>query len=225
MNILTALALSLLTILPQSAVSKELAANCCKVLDPPAWLTRDQLSDIADRVERKLGWDIRRVQLIFHKSQDSLLKASKLSFPIRAFFRKKDQTVHLGAKITATNLSEILGHELVHVIFFQKYKDAIPNWLNEGLANHIGSGILVDYRWLKTQTLKDVTGLNHPNSDDSGSRYHYQASTAAVEMIAAKCSLNDLLMLSVGRSLESYLKTFCHIDDVNGAFRKWVSSH
>ena len=80
----------------------------------------------------------------------------------------------------------VIGHELVHVILRQKYKGAIPGWLEEGLANYTGKmGGKVDYKWLQTQPKVDVMTLSHPFSGSVGFRYHYIASTGVMEMIAS----------------------------------------
>ena len=205
------------------AAPKEMTLNCCIIANPPAWLARESARDVVERVQRQLGWDIRRIRVFFYSDERSFANEQTLGFSTRAFFRPKDQTVHVSTKVTEKNFSSVFGHELVHVIFFQKYKKAIPRWLEEGLANVIGGEEKVDYAWLAKQPLVDVTTLVHPNSDGSGSRYHYQASTAAAEMIADRCRMNDLLMLSVGKRLEDYLSTFCKIADVNASFRTWVA--
>ena len=204
------------------AAPKEMTLNCCIIANPPSWLARESARDTVKRVQHQLGWDIRRIHVFFYSDERSFSSEQTLGFSTRAFFRPKDQTVHLSTKVNEQNFSSVFGHELVHVIFFQKYQKAIPRWLEEGLANFIGGEEKVDYGWLAKQPLGDVTTLIHPNSDSSGSRYHYQASTAAAEMIADRCRMNDLLMLSVGKRLEDYLSTFCKIPDVNAAFRTWV---
>ena len=47
-------------------------------------------------------------------------------------------------------------------------------------------------------------------------------SKALVEMISKKCDLSDLLQLSVGKNLDSYLGTFCEIKDLNQSFTMWL---
>jgi hypothetical protein len=131
----------------------------------------------------------------------------------------------------------------VHIIVFQKYKSAIPAWLDEGLANYAADRRNVSYAWLKTQPYRDVSTLVHPfekaRTDESGpykvgsavgsgpdrARYHYEASTAVMEMIATHCDIHDLLQLSVGKKLETYLSTYCGINDVNAEFKAWLASH
>jgi hypothetical protein len=41
-------------------------------------------------------------------------------------------------------------------------------------------------------------------------------------MIASRCPFNELLQLSVGKNLESYLATFCSTSDLNGDVKKWI---
>jgi hypothetical protein len=50
------------------------------------------------------------------------------------------------------------------------------------------------------------------------------ASTALIEMIDKKCGLDDMLGLSVGSKLESYLATSCEMPDINAAFDQWLKS-
>jgi len=114
----------------------------------------------------------------------------------------------------------------VHIIIYQKYKEAIPKWLEEGLANYLAKQGQVNYQWLAAHPFpKDVRGLTHPYDGDVDSiHYHYMASQALVEMIAKKCDLTNLLRLSVGRNLDAYLDTYCEIKDLNAAYQKWVKA-
>jgi hypothetical protein len=49
-----------------------------------------------------------------------------------------------------------------------------------------------------------------------------QLSTATVDMLAHRCNLKDLLMLTTGAKLTDYLETFCKIKDINADVREWV---
>jgi hypothetical protein len=135
-----------------------------------------------------------------------------------------ENDIHLGPKVTNENFDTIFGHEMSHIISFQKYKGAIPQWLEEGVANHVAQAAQVDYIWLVSRPFpEDVKKLVHPfSSDFEGARYHYMASQALIEMIASKCDLKNLLRLSVGRKMDNYLKTYCEIKDLNSDFKKWV---
>ena len=70
----------------------------------------------------------------------------------------------------------------------------------------------------------DVHQLVHPlvGSIDE-IHYHYMASQALIEMSAAKCDLRNLLRLSVGRKMESYLDTYCGLPDLTGEFKNWIN--
>src|SRR5262249_35255273 len=140
-----------------------------------------------------------------------------------AFYRRSDRTIHLGPAVKSGNFDRVFAHELVHVVFHQKYKGAIPQWLEEGLANHVSGEGIVDYRWLAKQPYRDVTTLSPPFHGDTDPDYDYAASTALVEMISKRCSLSDLLQLSVGKKLESYLATFCEIHNVNRDLWDWIA--
>ena len=138
--------------------------------------------------------------------------------------RYKDQTIHLGPNVNSKNFDVVFGHELVHIIFHQKYKGAIPKWLEEGLASHLSQKQKVNYKKLAKHPFpKDIRQLTHPfKSTLTETMYHYRASQALAEMIEAKCDLTNLLRLSVQRKMENYLKSYCEIKDLNSAFKEWV---
>ena len=146
--------------------------------------------------------------------------------------RGRDLTVHLGPRVTDLNFDPTFAHELVHVILRQKYRDAVPKWLEEGLANHLAYPAArrpkLDYRWLAARPFPpDVRQLTHPFRERSADAVHaqYVASEALVEMIAKRCDLTNLLRLSVGKGMEGYLETYCQIKDLNADYRRWVKSH
>jgi hypothetical protein len=190
---------------------------------PPPWLTESMVEKATRPVQDFLQWDIKRIKAFYHLEEAEFQKLHRAGPTVKAFFLKTDSTLHLGPGVTAKNFQPIFAHELVHAIFFQKHKSAIPKWLEEGLANYLGKVGSVDYAWLATQPFREVATLTHPTEDPLGLRFHYQTSTALVEMISSKCSLGDLMMLSVGRKVESYLATLCEIPDVNAAYRSWVA--
>jgi phage terminase large subunit-like protein len=168
--------------------------------------------------------------MVWHPDQAEFLKAHGFDSSVVAFSLKTDNSVHLGPAVTSENFDTLFGHELVHIILYQKYKGAVPKWLEEGLANYLsnnrrGSLWKVDYSWLATQPPRDVLTLGHPfkGAVQGNARFHYQASHALMEMIASHCTVTDLLQLSVSKKLESYLPTLCEISDVNAEFRKWVA--
>lgn len=205
-----------------SAQGEELLTNFIRFPRPPGWLSSSMVEKATGPIQDFLQWDIRRIQAYWHADQTEFETLHGMGPGTHAFFRRSDSTLHLGPQVGAQNFQPIFQHELVHAIFFQKYKGAIPTWMEEGLANYLGKTGPVDYLWLSQQPYRDVTSLSHPARDHSGSRFHYQASQAVTEYIASKCSLHDLLELSVGKKLETYLSTFCEISDVNAGFQKWV---
>jgi hypothetical protein len=206
------------------AFGHEIRTNTVTMPEAPAWLTASRVERVVDRVQSKLEWDIRRVSVRWYSDPAAFQKAHGFDASVQAFARKQDGSVHLGPKTTQENFDAVFGHELAHIVLGQKYKTAIPNWLEEGLANYVAQKGSVDYAWLATQPRRDVRTMNHPfaASAPAGARYHYQASTALIEMLAAKCSLADLLQLSVGKKLENFLATYCQIPDVNAAFDQWL---
>lgn len=212
------------------AVSAEISTNAAAFSNSPSWLTASRVNRVVDQIQRYLEWDIRKVQVIWYYDQASFEKLHGYDSSVLAVSRKTDNSIHVGPRITTTNFDAVFGHELVHIILFQKYREAIPKWLEEGLANFIAKQGRVDYLWLSSQPIREIHSLIHPFQSPSKDttptsvsvRYHYQASTALIEMIASKCSLNDLLQLSVGEKLEGYLTTFCGIEDLNDEFKKWL---
>lgn len=207
--------------------AKEIETNNVHMANAPDWLTRGRVEKVIAHIQMVLEWDIRKVEVTFYHDQSTFERAHKLGPLAAAFSRKSDNTIHLGPTITTQNFDRYFGHELVHIILGQKYKSAIPGWLEEGLANHLAHSGKVDYAWLKKQPFpSDVRTLTHPYGGTAAStHYHYLASQALIEMIAKKCNLGQLLQLSVGEKLEPYLGTYCEIKDLNADFRNWVKKH
>ncbi len=196
--------------------------NCCEVTNAPKWLSNFKVGDIAAQMEREMGWSIRRVNVIFHDTDAEFNRAANLNFSANAFFSPARQTIEFKPQKDLATFTPTFRHELSHVISNQKFKGGIPSWLEEGFANFLGSKRKVDYKWLGSQALPDASGLAHPQSDASGSQMHYQLSTATVDMLAHRCNLKDLLMLTTGAKLTDYLETFCKIKDINADVREWV---
>lgn len=196
--------------------------NQVTVYDPPAWLTESRIDKVVGNIQNFLEWDIRRVPVYWYTDQDRFQSVHGLGPKPVAVTKRNDKSIHMGPKVDSKNFDSIFGHELAHVIVLQKYQKAIPDWLDEGLANYAARHGTVDYKYLATQPARDVTRLSHPFMANADDRYHYQASTALMEMFASKCSISDLLQLSVGKKLETYLKTYCEISDLNGEFSRWI---
>lgn len=215
--------LFLLLLLAATAVAKEIDTNQVHLSGAPAWMQESKVREIAERIGSTLEWDIRKIQVTYYEDKDAYAKVNRLGPLAVAFTRRADGTVHLGPGVTPQLFEAVFGHELAHVILLQKYKDAIPKWLEEGLANHVSKLGKVDYVLLKSKPILDVTKLAHPYGKEADTRHVYQSSQALMEMIANKCSLTDLLQLSVGKKLETYLKTYCQIPDVNAAYKDWVT--
>jgi hypothetical protein len=218
----------LICLLGLNAYAGEIESNAFHMAEAPAWLTRNRAEKVVDRVQTKLEWTIRKIEVIWYKDQASFEKAHSLGKGVLAFARKAPEggSIHLGPNVTNEKFDSVFGHELTHIIFGQKYKQAIPGWLEEGLANYVGRHDHVDYAYLKKQPLpSDVKLLAHPFKNTvSTPHYHYQASHALAEMIAKKCDMENLLRLSVGEKMDGYLDTYCGIKDVNAEFKKWVES-
>ena len=214
----------LLTLFLGVAEGKELQSNGFIMTNAPNWLTRNRVEKIVDRMQTKLEWTVHKINVVWYSDRAAFEKDHSLGANAQAVAQKNKNTILIGPLVNDKNFDQVFGHELVHIISYQKYKEGIPKWLEEGLANHLAKNNKVDYAWLKTKAPpKDVFELSHPMS---GSRdeilFKYETSQALAEMIAKKCDLTNLLRLSVGRNMEDYLKTYCEIPDLNEAYKKWL---
>lgn len=213
-----------LTLLPVETFSKEIEVNSVSVVNAPEWLTSRRVEKVIDKIQNFLEWDIRKIKVYFYSDEKAFQSFHHMGNSVAAVSRKSDSTMHVGPKVLSTNFDVIFGHELVHLILGQKYKDAIPAWLEEGLANYLVKAGPVDYKRVFSATKDfDVHLLEHPyKKSPLDADVHYMASRAAVEMIAKKCDLLNLLQMSVDKGLETYLPTLCEMPDVNAAFHTWV---
>lgn len=210
--------------LPTAARAGELLTNAAHFSNAPPWLSMSRVNRVVDNIQRVLEWDIRRVEVVWY-NDPAQFEASHNQGPLAVAVSFRDQNrVHLGPKVTEKNFDSIFGHEMAHVISFQKYKGAIPSWLEEGVANFVSKNGKVDYAWLAQQPgVQDFHDLTHPmrgNADEVRARY--QASQALVEMISARCDFRNLLRLSVGQGMDGYLERFCGFKDMNALFQKWM---
>lgn len=207
-----------------SAQAKEINTNSVYMADAPEWLTRARAEKVIEHIQTALEWSIRKVQVHFYTDQKAFERAHGLGDAMIAASLRSDNSIHLGPKVTSENFDRVFGHELVHVISYQKYKGAIPAWLEEGLANYLAKNGKVDYKWLAKQPFpNDVRSFSHPARGRGDEiHFHYVTSQALTEMIAAKCDLTNLLRLSVERKMDDYLNTYCEIPDLNAAYRAWV---
>lgn len=205
------------------SLAKNLSINQIQFMNAPESLTETALQEIVDNVQSFLEWDLRKITVYGYTDLGEFNRQHHLSFSVEAVFRRSDSSIHISPKIGSEDFRRVFSHELVHAVIFQKYKNAIPIWLEEGLANYVGKYRSPDYRWLNGKQWSDVTLMGHPASSVIDSKIYYFVSAGLIEMIASKCSLKDLLQLSVGAKLTTYLKTYCEISDLNSDFKKWVS--
>lgn len=202
----------------------EILTNSVHMKSAPKWLTASRINKVADKVQSTLEWTIRRAEVFWYTDENEFASAHGLSSKLLAFSQKSANTIHLGPKILEKNFESIFAHELVHIVAYQKYKQAIPPWLEEGLANHVGKIGKVNYKWLREQpTLESVYELGHPlTGSEFQVHYRYIASQALAEMLHKKCDFKNLLRLSVGRKMEDYITTYCGIKDLEASFRAWI---
>ncbi|MEK6556280.1 MAG: hypothetical protein AABZ31_13620, partial [Bdellovibrionota bacterium] len=195
----------------------------------PDWLSRGRLETIIQRLQTRLEWTTRKINMNFYKDGSSFMAAHNLGTQVIAITKISNgtATVLIGPKVTDKEFDATFGHEMVHVILFQKYKGAIPKWLEEGLANHLSEKTKVDYKWLARHPLPaDVRELAHPLKGSADTvLFRYKASQAFAEMLSKKCDLENLIRLSVGRKIEDYIKTYCEIKDMNAEFKSWVTKN
>jgi hypothetical protein len=206
---------------------------------PPQWLTLSLAQKTISRVKGFLDWDPRHAEISFYTDtrefEAHLASHHSDRYISHAVTEKNQSQIHLGPQVTGRNFAQVFGHELVHLALFQKYKDEVPHWLEEGLANYVpgkDDDLLVDYAWLGKHlspqerpkkrglinTLEATGQTSHPH-------YQYEASTALIQMIASKCSLEDVIQHSLGGSFEKYLSTHCGIVDIDEEFKKWVNKN
>ena len=156
--------------------AKEIKTNAIVMKTAPEWLKRVRVDKVTDRIQSKLEWTIRRIQVHWDQTQADFEKVHSLgTTPSAVTIKRKNQaTIHIGPHINDTNFDEIFTHELVHVIFYQKYRGAIPRWLEEGFANHLSKRKKVDYQWLARQKFpNDIQELTHPYKNSPvSSKYH-----------------------------------------------------
>jgi hypothetical protein len=216
-----------------SASAQQMRLNQLTVDAPPAWLKESRVQRVVDRIQSKLEWDIRKIRVVFHMDEKAFLKEfGNDTASIAAFARKSDMSVHVGPAVTTQNFDEVFGHELSHVISYQKYKDAIPRWLEEGLANFVSRKTKPNYGWIASQgAIPKVRDMSHPFALKGMAgvdpalrvRMHYETSHALADLLATKCGMHDLLQLATGSQVEKYLATLCRIPDLDAALQDWVS--
>jgi hypothetical protein len=120
---------------PARATANPVSTNAATFLNPPAWLNESRIDRVVDQIQQYMEWDIRKVSVTWHNDQAEFQKFHGYDATVLAVSRKPDNTIHLGPRVTSQNFDSVFGHELVHIILFQKYKDSVPKWLEEGLAN------------------------------------------------------------------------------------------
>src|SRR3954465_15268142 len=177
-----AMILLMLELPGRPAFAATVSTNEVVMTDAPSWVTEARLDRIVSKIQGFLEWDIRKIQVRYYSDQAAFEQAHGLGPVPIAVSKRADNSVHLGPKVTKEIFDTTFGHELVHIILFQKYKDAIPSWLDEGLANFVAQHGRVDYKWLAMQPPGDVRLLTHPYRDSTGgtdlARFHYQTATA-----------------------------------------------
>lgn len=209
-----------------SATAK-INTNAAVFINPPAWLKLHQVQHVIDKIERKLEWSTRRIKVVWYNDAKIFQAQHGFKGDILAIARRKDHSIHMGPKVTKENFAHVFGHELAHVIVFQKYKARIPGWLEEGLANYAASYYQVDFGWLAKHPNVSITKLTHPFSVAAQveSKFHYMASLAAMLFLESKCSIRELLNLSLASKLENFLQSYCQIKSFDREFWLWIKKN
>lgn len=217
--------LSLILLLFASiSTAKTLKTGAALMLDAPPWLTEEHVNQVVQEIESKLAWKTKRVTVHWHSAEKAFKKRHNLGPMIIAVTinTEKGSAIHLGPKINKQNFDSTFGHELVHLVLHQKYKGAIPAWLEEGMAHHLANSGKVDYAWLSRQSLPHDIKAIGVSTGPSAIPYRYMASQALTEMLDEKCNLKTLLQLHVLRRIEHYLSGNCEIADVSRAYKEWI---
>lgn len=218
----------LLIVSPSFLFATHFQTNSLKVQNAPDWLKPHDVIKVTERIENRLEWKIKRIPVIWHSSPKTYLKAHSLGPLARAVTVQQggQVEVHMGPDIKKEDLQVSLAHELVHVIFRQKYRGSIPDWLEEGFANFYSEKDKISKSRLKSISLPgDVTTLTHPFKGMSlGVHDHYLVSQGMVQMLSEKCNLQQLLRLSVEKEITTFVKNSCGIENIHGTFIKWINS-
>ena len=207
-----------------------ITTNSIVVENAPSWMTEYQVQSIVDHVEYRLEWSIRRIKATFYTDQSVFISKfnGRAAPDILAFTKSSDQTIHIGPRVNKANFKAVFAHEVSHVVLFQKYKNAIPPWLTEGLCNSVAGNEKVSYAWIAKQKPRfDVSTLAHPYDKQSKNRadLHYRASLAVLKMLEKKCpDFKELLNLSLKSTLADFLPTYCNIPNLNTTFWSWIDA-
>lgn len=207
-----------------TAYPGELLTNSARFTNAPKWLNLSRVNRVSESVTRMMDWSVRRVEVQWFSSQAEFEGAHSLGpFPVAVSQHSRNRIL-LGPKVNESNFDRVFAHELAHVSSAQKYKGAIPQWLEEGVANYVAQFGKVDYvKMMKHPLPDDVTLLSHPvRGSEEEVANRYAASQALIEMIASRCDFRNLLRISVRRKMENYLENICRIKDINQSFRDWV---
>lgn len=204
----------------------EVDTNEVHMADAPSWVSRNRIDRLVAHVQNVMDGTVKKINVFWYSDEGAFEKMHGLGPSMMAISRKTDDTIHLGPRITNANFDQIFSHELVHIIAHQKYKQSIPAWLEEGLANYLSKSDRVDYHWLKTQPIPDdVRSFTHPTKGSVETiHYHYMTSEAVTEMIAHKCDLTQLLQDSMGEDMETRIANQCETPDLNASYKKWLKS-
>lgn len=195
--------------------------NQIKITDAPDWVKLSQVQRTVDRVEHFLEWDIRSVQGLWVASEADFMKLHGMGPSVTAFTRKQNQTIYFGPQVNAQNFESIFAHELVHIVLAQKFKTAIPVWLDEGLANFVARKGAVQYDKILARGIPKVQTLSHPFKSADPS-FQYMVSLAFMQMLNSRCKIQDLLQLALQKRLETYIQNTCGLEDMDAPFEKWV---
>lgn len=196
----------------------------------PDWLKQPRVEKVTDHIELHLKPTGQRTKVIWYNTEEAYDKVVSYGAASLAVTKYDGgvASVVIGPQVNDKNFDEVFGHEMVHVILFQRFQGAVPKWLEEGMANYFSSKEKIDYKWLANQPFpEDVHGLAHPFSGSpSQVNYRYKASQALCEMLAKKCqNLEELVSLSANpkKKMEDYIQTMCEIKDLNAAFKDWIT--
>ena len=96
----------LISILPTFAWAKNFQTNALNVKNAPNWVKRTKVEKATDRVQTKLEWSTRRINLFWHTTNESFVASHKLGSQALAVttIRNGVVTVHMGPKVNQGKL-------------------------------------------------------------------------------------------------------------------------
>ena len=106
----------MILLMPAFAYAKDFQTNALNVKDAPKWVKRTKVEKAVARIQTKLEWSTRRINMYWHSTPDSFEAAQNLGAKAIAVttIRNGEVAVHMGPKVNSDNYEQVVGHEMVH---------------------------------------------------------------------------------------------------------------